>query len=358
MIPVGDSVPRKRRPYATSLLLVLNVGVFVWEAFLGTRLERVIAVVGMVPAEVLEALLRGAWPEALVPLVASTFLHGNALHLASNMLFLWVFGRAVEDRVGHAPYLLFYALAALLAGLSQAFIQPDSTLPMIGASGAVAGVLGAYFALYPVARVSLLLPLGFFFWTLPVPAFIVLGLWFGLQLFHALVALSLDAAGAAGVAWFAHLGGFATGILFASAIPPVLRPAIPEPRRLRAMISRPVLPSAALAGMTQFVLGLLAARLGLGLLRFPDRGIVSWLYALTDPVLGAFNSLLLAWGLRLGPVLTVLVAMLALHVLSVLCRSVLELGVRVLHRRSKAGSGRRGYATVGGVHLLPRSAVD
>jgi membrane associated rhomboid family serine protease len=135
------------------------------------------------------------------------FLHGGLMHLIGNMLYLWIFGNNVEEAMGHARFLAFYLLCGVAAAFSQAWLNPDSTLPMIGASGALAGVLGAYLLLHPRARVLVLLPLGFFVQLMYVPAAFMLGLWFALQIVSSLMAAPEEG----GVAWFAHIGGFVAG---------------------------------------------------------------------------------------------------------------------------------------------------
>jgi len=175
---------------------------------------------GMAPARVAH-LLR--YPESPVTLFTSLFIHGDVLHIAGNMLFLYIFGPAVEDRFGHARFLWFYLAAGVAAGLAMVWMEPQSQTPTIGASGAIAGVLGSYFVLYPRARIATLVPLLFFVQVIEVPAILYLLLWFALQL-HAAVQ------GGGGVAWWAHVGGF----LFGVALAPILARASSR-RRARAL---------------------------------------------------------------------------------------------------------------------------
>jgi membrane associated rhomboid family serine protease len=153
--------------------------------------------------------------EVLAPLVTAMFLHGGFLHVIGNMLFLWVFGDNVEDRFGHVGFLAFYLLAGVAANYAHVLINPASVVPTIGASGAVAGVLGAYILFYPGARVVTLVPLGFFLQVVELPAFLFLGIWFLIQFASGFFSLGTGMANSGGVAWWAHVGGFAAGFLLA-----------------------------------------------------------------------------------------------------------------------------------------------
>jgi len=213
MIPLHDDNPTTLTPVVTIALIAICVLVFLWQLSLPPgAAERAIYSFGLIPAVLLgKAQLP---PEvAAVPaelsVVTSMFLHGGLLHLGGNMLYLWIFGNNVEDSMGHGRFVAFYLLCGLAAALMQAFQAPDSTVPMIGASGAIGGVLGGYIMLFPRARVLVLLPLVVFITVIRVPAVIVLGLWFALQFL-----LSATTAGqAGGVAHWAHIGGFAAGAL-------------------------------------------------------------------------------------------------------------------------------------------------
>ena len=212
MIPIGDVLPRRRFPYMTYLLITLNVVAFFYEISLGPNaLENFVFSWGAIPAR-LENW--DAHPIVLFSLITSIFLHGGWIHLISNMLYLWVFGDNVEDRLGHFRYLLFYLVGGITAGLAQAWFAAGSQLPAVGASGAVAAILGAYMVMFPGAQVLVAVPI-LFFLPFTVPSILVLGLWFIGQLFNGLFALSVSAAYAGGVAWWAHIGGFLLGMIIA-----------------------------------------------------------------------------------------------------------------------------------------------
>lgn len=212
MIPLKDDNPTRTPAVVTILLIAINAAVFAFQAALPSDAgARFVADFGAFPARLLQdpfGASRGLPPAAT--LISSMFLHGSLLHIGGNMLYLWIFGNNIEDRLGHARFLVFYLLSGLGAHAAQIATSPDSLIPVIGASGAIAGVLGAYLILYPRARVLVLVPLGFFIRTFWVPAIVVLGLWFALQFLGGLPSLGR---GGGGVAWFAHIGGFLTGIL-------------------------------------------------------------------------------------------------------------------------------------------------
>lgn len=209
MIPLRDYIPTRRFPIVTVVFIVVNVAVFLFEVFLNLfgLLDPFIFTFGVVPYRVTHQfdLI------AAVSFISSMFLHGGFMHIAGNMLYLWIFGNNVEDAMGPARFLIFYFVCGILASLAQVMASPDAQIPGIGASGAIAGVLGAYLVLYPHARVATLVPLGIFLHVAELPAVIVLGFWFVLQLFNGVLALGFPQAG--GVAWFAHLGGFVAGLL-------------------------------------------------------------------------------------------------------------------------------------------------
>lgn len=213
MIPLHDDNPTRIRPVVTITLIVLNVAVFLWELSLGPEgLQRAAYALGVVPAVLFDqARLDPAL--AVVPaeltLLTSMFLHGGWMHLIGNMLYLWIFGNNIEDAMGHGRFILFYLLSGLAAALAQAWMFPEARIPMIGASGAVSGVLGAYLLLYPHARVLVGIPLGFYLHTVYLPAMLVLGFWFLLQVFNSAAATG----GEGGVAWYAHIGGFIAGMV-------------------------------------------------------------------------------------------------------------------------------------------------
>jgi membrane associated rhomboid family serine protease len=215
MIPIRDNIPSRTFPYATVGLIVANVVVFFGELFgLGrSGMQEATMRFGLVP-QTLTAYLSGApipASRALLPLFTAIFLHGGLIHLGGNMLYLGIFGDNVEDRLGHVRFLAFFILCGLIGNLAHCAFNSGSTLPTIGASGAIAGVLGAYFISYPTARVLVWLPFLLLYFT-ELPAVVVLGFWILLQFLNGAVSVvSSQASG--GVAWWAHIGGFFSGIL-------------------------------------------------------------------------------------------------------------------------------------------------
>jgi membrane associated rhomboid family serine protease len=212
MFPLRDDNPRKTVPVATLALIALNVFVFLYQASLGQRAgERLVYMFGVIPS-----VLTGSRELAIavVPpfatLFSSMFLHGGVMHLGGNMLYLWIFGDNIEEAMGRVRYVIFYLLAGLGASLTHVITNPHSDVPAIGASGAISGVLGAYLLLYPRAQVMTLVVLGFFIRLLYIPAGIVLGLWFVVQLLSG--GLTAGQPGG-GVAFWAHVGGFVAGML-------------------------------------------------------------------------------------------------------------------------------------------------
>jgi membrane associated rhomboid family serine protease len=208
VFPLRDTVRSRSFPVVNYGLIALNALIFLFEASLGTRaFERFITTYGVVPAQ-----LSLVQPFSWITLFTSMFLHGGWFHLISNMWILFIFGDNVEDRMGSVRYLLFYLLAGAVAGATHVYFSPGSNVPTVGASGAIAGVLGAYFVLFPSARISTLVPLFILPWFIEVPAFLFIGIWFVSQLSSGL--LQLGAYGDfGGVAWWAHVGGFVVGIL-------------------------------------------------------------------------------------------------------------------------------------------------
>lgn len=217
MIPIGDDPgPRRSFPFVMVVLLTVNLLVFFYEITLPEAARQVLFLsAGVVPQELLTG--RDAPPFAPVPgwatLITSMFLHGDLFHLGTNMLYLWIFGDNVEDRLGHIVFLLFYLACGVLAALTQVFLTPSSTLPMVGASGAIAGVLGAYLVLFPHARIRTLLILGFFITITRLPAILLIGLWIVMQFFSGFVSLGVATQQTGGVAYWAHIGGFVAGLV-------------------------------------------------------------------------------------------------------------------------------------------------
>ena len=212
MFPISDDNPRIGTPYVTWSVIGACVLVFFWQVSLGASGgEIAVYEFGMIPARLLgtaaldpELIAVPAWSTVFT----SMFMHGGWLHLGFNMLFLWIFGDNVEDCMGHARYLIFYLVCGVAAALAQAFVSPGSTIPMVGASGAISGVLGAYLLLHPRATVRTVIFLGIFVTMMHLPALIVLGLWFLMQL----VSATFSNSGEAGVAFWAHVGGFVAGM--------------------------------------------------------------------------------------------------------------------------------------------------
>jgi membrane associated rhomboid family serine protease len=216
MFPLRDSIPSSRRPLVNVTIIVACTAVFLFELSLGPALERFIGVAGFVPARLFQpAAYDVSLAYSVQTLLFSMFLHGGWLHLIGNMWFLWVFGDNVEDALGHVGYALFYVFCGTAAALGQAFAAPSATVPMVGASGAIAGVLGAYLVWYPWARVKTFLFFGFFFTMVDLPAPLFLVLWFVIQFFSGTLSLATAGAATGGVAWFAHVGGFLAGALIA-----------------------------------------------------------------------------------------------------------------------------------------------
>ena len=212
MIPLRDNLPSSTPPIITVLLILVCTAVFL-HVFYGlaseAAVQRVLMTYGATPSRLLAP---GGLAEAAPTLVTSLFLHGGWLHLGGNMLYLWIFGDNVEDWMGHMGFLFFYVLSGAVATVSHALLNPTSTAPLVGASGAIAGVLGAYLILFPRARIRSLAILGFFVTSVSIPAVVFLPLWFLLQFFSGVASLGAGAGGG-GVAWWAHVGGFVTGIV-------------------------------------------------------------------------------------------------------------------------------------------------
>ncbi|MEE9343066.1 MAG: rhomboid family intramembrane serine protease [Gammaproteobacteria bacterium] len=212
MFPLHDDNPTSIQPILTVAFMAICILVFFWELSLGPALETTMYSLGVIPA----ALVGGQAlsPElAVIPawatMFTSMFMHGGWMHLIGNMLFLWVFGNNIEDAMGHQRFILFYLLCGVAAVFAQALPDPTSTVPMIGASGAISGVLGAYLLLYPKAKVLVAIPLGFILQTMRIPAGFVLAFWFGMQLFSSYTSAGQEG----GVAFGAHIGGFIAGML-------------------------------------------------------------------------------------------------------------------------------------------------
>jgi len=230
MIPISDDNPARLTPAVTWLVIGVCVIVYLWEWSLGREMNAAIFVFGFVPASLMmpHAAPNGfAGLPPLATILTSMFMHGGFLHLAGNMLYLWIFGNNVEDAMGHARFALFYLACGAAAAMTLALIDPASRLPMVGASGAISGVLAAYVLLFPRARVTVIVPLGIIFYPFRLSAFWVVSFWFVLQLLSA----SFSNPQQPGVAWWAHVGGFATGLLLTPFLKSRGFPIFGRPRR-------------------------------------------------------------------------------------------------------------------------------
>jgi membrane associated rhomboid family serine protease len=223
VIPLRDDVPNRSFPMMTVLLIGANVAAFLYqlslEAGVGDSTHAAAAFVmefGAVPCRITGQCIAEDFPAPLATVFTSMFLHGGLFHIGGNMLYLWIFGDNVEDTLGHLRYLAFYLLSGVAAAVGQVVMSPASTVPMVGASGAISGVLGAYLFLFPYANVRTLVIFGFFFRIVDIPALLMLGFWIVVQVFSGLMAQNAVSRGggeSGGVAWFAHIGGFVAGVL-------------------------------------------------------------------------------------------------------------------------------------------------
>lgn len=209
MIPYKDDNPTRTFPFVTIGIIALNILVFIWELMFPMEVERIAFYYGAIPHNLVT--LESAQPiSPLLSIFTSMFMHGGFFHIAGNMLYLWIFGDNIEDSLGHLRFLIFYLFSGIAAAYAHALTNYQSIIPMIGASGAVSGVLGAYLLLFPRARVHTLIFFGIFWQIIRVPAVIVIGFWVIIQLLNAV--LSKGALQQGGVAWFAHVGGFVAGL--------------------------------------------------------------------------------------------------------------------------------------------------
>lgn len=212
MIPLKDTIKSRSVPYVNIAIITVNVLIFIGQLSLNEgQLTEIYYRFGVVPNWIITSLQQSADLTAIFPLITATFLHGGWLHIISNMLFLWVFGDNIEDRAGHFQYLIFYLFMGILGNVAQILVNPTSTVPIIGASGAVAGILGAYYLKFPRSRILALIPIFFFFTLMEIRASVFIIFWFILQIFNGV--LSLGAVGNP-VAWWAHIGGFIGGFVF------------------------------------------------------------------------------------------------------------------------------------------------
>ena len=221
MIPLSDDNPTHSKPYVTIALIALCCLLFVWQLTLGSNGGKAIFALGVIPTSLLQDTplptnLRWVSPE--LTLLTSMFLHGGFMHLAGNMLYLWIFGDNIEDILGKPVFLVFYFICGIVAALSQALPEPSSQIPMIGASGAISGVLGAYIVFFPKKKIKVAIPFGFFLQILRLPAYVVLIFWFILQLIN-----GANAGSGGGIAFGAHIGGFVAGLVLAPILAVVTR---------------------------------------------------------------------------------------------------------------------------------------
>ncbi|MDQ6672420.1 MAG: rhomboid family intramembrane serine protease [Chloroflexota bacterium] len=326
VIPLGDSVGGRGRPVVTLALIATCVVVFLYELTLrGAELDAFVLRWGAVPRIILAGLAGDPRVprQELLTLFTSQFVHAGFLHLGGNMLFLWVFGRAVEDRTGSTIFFIFYVLGGAVAGLVQCLISSGAGVPLIGASGAIAAVLGLYFISYPGAWVRVLMPVLFFFWTFDLPAVLVLAFWFVGQFFSGITAITHANQATGGVAVWAHVAGFALGAASAALLPHADQAPRPDagPLSLTPARNAPG-PARLVSSLADLAALLLAARL---VLRFfgqiparPPLALVSApVVAVTQPVVAPFQELLPTLRV-LGGVLetSTLAAILAVYVLA------------------------------------------
>jgi membrane associated rhomboid family serine protease len=240
MIPIKDYPgPRRSMPWITWGLILINIDVFLYKVSLGSATEQFVFAYSVVPV----ALVHGVPQTDLVrdsaqllfhtpnpvylTLLTSMFMHAGWLHIGGNMLFLYIFGDNVEDRMGHLGYLLFYLICGIAASIAQILVNPTSQVPSLGASGAIAGVLASYLLLFPWARVKTVIFIFIFFTIVTLPSFVLIGLWFVLQFFNGVAALATVQQDMGGVAYFAHVGGFVTGLVLTLIFRPFMRPPAP-----------------------------------------------------------------------------------------------------------------------------------
>jgi membrane associated rhomboid family serine protease len=214
MIPVKDEMPTRETPVVNYVLIAVNVIVYLVMALASPATqEAIVARYAMIPANFAD----GVTLAEIITIFTSMFMHAGIAHLGGNMLYLWIFGDNVEDRLGHGWYLVFYLVGGVVASLTHLATNWGSAVPTVGASGAIAAVLGAYLVLFPASRIVTLIPLGIFSRLTTAPAFVFLGLWFVLQLFEGV--MSIGGADVSGVAFWAHVGGFVAGMVMIKLMP-------------------------------------------------------------------------------------------------------------------------------------------
>lgn len=231
MIPFKDNNPTETYPYTTIAIIGLNGIAFIYEIALGDAVEDLILHYGVVPVKVIFFFSSPSLdPEAVIdtflPFLTSMFLHGGPIHILGNMLYLWVFGDNIEDRLGRFKFVGFYLLCGIMASAVHVVTNPTIGVPCIGASGAIAGILGAYMITFPGARVLCIIPIGFFWPVVELPAVVVLGFWFVIQFFNGAAAFTSTTDAGGGVAWWAHIGGFVFGMALIRVLPNIRFPTI------------------------------------------------------------------------------------------------------------------------------------
>ncbi|MGH2405252.1 MAG: rhomboid family intramembrane serine protease [bacterium] len=223
MIPISDAVHSQRFPFVNLAFIITCTAVFIYEVTLSdAEINRFFIDHGVIPAQLVNWLQEPSGLEEPLTVITSAFIHGGWLHLIGNMSYLWVFGDNIEDALGHIGYIVFYLVVGTFAAAAQVIVDTGETTPMVGASGAIAGVLGAYLLLYPRATVGVLVPL-LFFATMPVPAVLLIGFWFVLQLMSGFAALGAATGASEGIAVWAHIGGFLAGFAIILALRPFIR---------------------------------------------------------------------------------------------------------------------------------------
>lgn len=219
MIPIHTAIPSRYPPVITWTLIAANCVVFLIQTSMSSwELNRFLAHFALIPARYFDLVARGnldLTPDDLLPFVTMMFLHGGWLHIIFNMWTLWLFGPTIEDRLGHGRFLVFYLVCGIASAVAHAVFNPTSTVPTLGASGAIAGVLGCFMGLFPLARVVVVVPIAFIPLFFEMPAFVFIGLWFLIQLFQGTAELFLPSS-SGGVAWWAHVGGFVAGLVLIS----------------------------------------------------------------------------------------------------------------------------------------------
>ena len=215
MFPLKDNIQARNFPIVNIGLIIINIVFFIYQVSYGHMVDQLIYAFGFIPSRFFSQQAEG-WlnPSGFLPVFSSMFLHANLIHLISNMWMLWIFGDNVEDCMGHGRYLLFFLLCGVASVAAQAIANPQSSIPMIGASGAISGVLGAYFLTYPHARILTLLPIFILIYLIELPAYFFLGFWFLMQFVQgSLYSMNADKMMGGGVAWWAHVGGFVAGVV-------------------------------------------------------------------------------------------------------------------------------------------------